>query len=213
VSGSMAWVVSSGVLAGGLPPVVVRAHPPEAARGDKHFEWRPVVPPVWLWVGLGAAAGLVLAVRFAHSSALPAYLAFALCAAPLCAADLASARIPDKILAPTAGLVLACFAASSAAGGGSGPLVRAVSALLVVGCGFFMLALVAAGGFGLGDVKLVAVLAALEGYQSWTTVFSGLFTGFAIAAVAGLAACNGRRSRQISLAPWLILGALTALVL
>ena len=213
MGGAVVWAASCGLLAGGLPPIVVRARLAETDRSDAHSGWRPLVPPVRLWVGLGAVAGVMLAVRFAHSSALPAYLAFALCAAPLCALDLASARIPDKILAPAAGLVLDCFAAASAASGGSGPLLRAVIAALAVGCGFFVLALAAGGGFGLGDVKLLAFLAALEGCQSCKTVVCGLFAGLIIAAGAGVAMRRMGHGAQIPLAPWLIFAAVAALVL
>jgi leader peptidase (prepilin peptidase)/N-methyltransferase len=199
------------MLVGALPPALTQQRALGQPQADEHSGWRPVVLPVWLWVGLGATAGLILAVRFAHSSALPAYLAFAMCAALLCAADLASARIPDRILGPAGGAVLICFGAASAAGGGAGPLVRALLAALVVGSGFFVLALLAGGGFGLGDVKLLAFLAVLEGYQSWKTAIYGPFIGLAVAAVAGLAARGARHSTQIPLAPWLILGALAAL--
>lgn len=211
--GSIAWAASTGALAGALPAAMMRVRVPGADQIDGDDGWRPVVLPTGLWIGLAAAIGLLLGFRFAHSAALPAYLAFAACAVPLCAIDLVSMRIPDRILGSSAALATACFVVASATGSGAGSITRALLAALAFGGGFFALALAAGGGFGLGDCKLLAFIALVSGYQSWGTVVRALFAGFAIAALAGLTARRVRGSRHVPLAPWLIAGALIALTL
>lgn len=213
MSGSIAWAASAGVFASVLPAAMMRVRVPGIVQVEGSSGWTPVVLPVQLWIGLAATVGLPLGLRFAHSAALPAYLVFAAYAAPLAAIDLASMRIPDWILGPSAALATVCFAIASVSGGGAGSITRALLAALAVGSGFFALALVAGGGFGLGDCKLLAFIALLSGYQSWNTVARALFAGFAIAALAGLTARRVRGCRHVPLAPWLIAGAVIALVI
>lgn len=213
MDGSMAWAMFLGVIAGALPAGLMRVRASGEAGAGASSEWVPLLLPKPVWVGFGAAAGLTMGARFDHSAAFPAYLAFAACATPLAAIDLASTRIPDRILGPSAAFAIACFVVALAAGGGAGSISRALVAALAVGSGFVALALVAGGGFGLGDCKLLAFIALMSGYQSWVTVTRALFAGLAIAALAGLIARRLRGSRQVPLAPWLIAGALIVLVL
>ena len=166
----------------------------------------------WIQITLGALAGAALAARFAHSAALPAYLVLAACAVPLSAIDLATSTIPNIVLGPAACGSLLSLLFAVPAGDGVTLLLRAMLATLAVGVGFLALAVIAGGGFGLGDVKLLSYLALLTGYQSWGLVLRGLSVGFAIAAIAALAMRRARPTRQIPLAPWLILGAVIALI-
>ncbi|WP_051450370.1 prepilin peptidase [Actinospica robiniae] len=163
-------------------------------------------------VAFGLLVGAAIGVHFAHVDTFPAYLVFAVCAVPLAVTDLATFMIPNRLLGPAAaasllGLIYVL------PGGGAAPLERGLLAAAVVGVAFLALAIVAGGGFGLGDVKLLSYLALLTGYQSWNLVLVSLLAGFVIAALAAATMRQVRHGSQIALAPWLIGGAVVALVL
>jgi leader peptidase (prepilin peptidase)/N-methyltransferase len=212
VSSSIVFVTSLGVLAGVTPAALTstRMRPRSPAR--REGKSASIVLAPWIQIALGALVGAVLAARFAHSAALPAYLVLAACAVPLTAIDLATSTIPNTLLGSAACASLFCLLLAISGGSGSASLVRGTLAALAFGAGFLVLAIIAGGGFGLGDVKLLSYLALLTGYQSWDLALRGLFVGFAFAAVAALVMRRARPSKQHPLAPWLIIGAITVLI-
>lgn len=81
-------------------------------------------------------------------------------------------------------LVVASIATHDAA-----PLSRAGLAALVVGTGWFLLAFVAGGGVGLGDVSVATLTAGLLGWLGWTTVMRAqLVTALLIGVTAAVVA-------------------------
>jgi leader peptidase (prepilin peptidase) / N-methyltransferase len=206
------FVVSVGVLAGAVPAALISTRTRLGATVRNGLGSAPIALAPWLQIALGALVGAAVAARFAHSAALPAYLALAACAVPLSAIDLATSTIPNILLGPAVCASLVGLLLAVLAGDGVTPLVRAMLAALAVGAAFLTLAVIAGGEFGLGDVKLLSYLALLTGYQSWSLALRGLSAGFAIAAMAALATRRDRPTRQIPLAPWLILGAVVALI-
>ena len=69
---------------------------------------------------------------------------------------------------------------------------------------------------GLRDAKLSATIGLALGWFSRQTVLVGTFAGFTLAAVYGaalLATHRGTRTSQFPLGPFILLGALAALVL
>jgi leader peptidase (prepilin peptidase)/N-methyltransferase len=206
------FVAGLGVLAGAASAALISTRTRLSATARNGHGSAPIVLAPWLQIALGALVGAAVAARFAHSAALPAYLALAACAVPLSAIDLATSTIPNILLGPAACTSLVGLLLAVPAGDGVTPLVRAILAALAVGAGFLALAVIAGGEFGLGDVKLLSYLALLTGYQSWTLALRGLFAGFAIAAIAALTTRTARSTRQIPLAPWLTLGAVVALI-
>jgi leader peptidase (prepilin peptidase)/N-methyltransferase len=216
MSGSAAWtagVTALSTLAGaasGLP--ASRAAVRRVAEGGSDAESAPVLLPAWSWTLIGAIAGAAMGLRSAHDAAFPAYLVLAVFAAPLCAVDLAVLMIPDRILGPAALITALCLVTAGAAEGDWAAVYRAGLAALAVGAVFFVIALFANGGLGFADVTLLAYLALLLGYQSWSTVAVGVLLGLIFAAVAGLVVRAARRIRILPLAPWLLAGAIVALV-
>lgn len=162
---------------------------------------------------VGAVAGAALGLRFAHNAAFPAYLVLAVFVAPLCAVDLAVLMIPDRILGPAALITALSLVSAGVAEGDWAGVCRAGLAALVVGAAFFIIALFANGGFGFADVMLLAYLALLLGYQNWGKVAGGVLLGLIFAAVAGLIVRAVHKTRHLPLAPWLLAGAILALVL
>lgn len=209
---SLMVAIGAGALAGAVPAVLTSRRLQADALNARWGRRATSAVTIWVQAVTGALVGILLAVHFTHAPALAAYLLLAACAVPLSAVDLAMRKIPDAILGPAAVLTLLSLLIAVPVGGGLTPLVRGMLAALAVGVGFLVLAIVAGGGFGLGDVKLLAYLALLTGYQSWSAVLQGLFAGFAIAAVTALALRGGRGGKQIPLAPWLIFGAVIVLM-
>jgi leader peptidase (prepilin peptidase)/N-methyltransferase len=120
--------------------------------------------------------------------------------------DVSTRRIPNHVTLPAAVVTLALrgsFVPSS--------LSHAVVAAAVT----FVLCLVFAvvsGGFGMGDVKLAALLGLLLGTKVLPALVLGVVAG-GIASTAVLVARRGRRGGTIAYAPYLCLGgALTVLL-
>jgi leader peptidase (prepilin peptidase) / N-methyltransferase len=121
--------------------------------------------------------------------------------------DLESRLLPDKIVLPTAALVVVFSAAFD---GG-----HAVERLVAAACAFaFLLVAVVLrpGALGMGDAKLALLLGALLG----SAVFPALVVGFAAVGLVGLALV-ARRGRdalklQLPLGPFLAFAAIAVLL-
>jgi leader peptidase (prepilin peptidase)/N-methyltransferase len=158
-------------------------------------------PAVELVTGL-LVAGCVW--RFGlHPEALVAAF-FCLALVAVSATDLEHRIIPNRIVVPAAGIVLA---AQTAVRPSPEWAIAAVAA-----SGFLLAAALAyPGGMGMGDVKLALLLGAMLG----RTVTVALLVGMAVALVPSLVllARHGSKARKmgVPLAPFLALGALVAL--
>ncbi len=158
-------------------------------------------------VALGAVAGAVGA-----EPQLPAYLWLAAVGVTLAVIDVETLRLPDRLTLPSypVGLVLLAFPADWPA------LGRAVLAAAITGATAFLLALLAPrGGLGLGDVKLLGVLGLFLGWLGWGVLVVGVALGFALGAVAAVGMLASRRAGlrdHLAFGPWLIAGALVAVV-
>ena len=102
-------------------------------------------------------------------------------------------------------------------GGGlieGGPVVRAVVGGALYFALLFVLALIARGGFGFGDVKLAFLLGVFAAYQSWDTLIVAIFAAFLLGGVVSLilvlTKIRGRKD-AIAFGPYLVIGAYVAL--
>jgi leader peptidase (prepilin peptidase)/N-methyltransferase len=175
--------------------------------------------PRW-WAGTAAGGGRLAATAGAAgvlgllgghavgwSALLPAWVALALCCAPLAVIDVERHRLPNRLVFPAAGAGAVLLALAALARGQWHPLLRAVEAGALVFAIFFLLALMAP--FGFGDVKLGGVLAGYLGWLGWSYVLYGLLAGFVLASVASLPLVLARRATMksaIPLGPALIAG-------
>lgn len=161
-------------------------------------------------VVLGALAG-----RAGEWTALlPALVALALVATPLTVIDFEHHRLPNRLV--FTGLVLAgvLLVVAAAEQDAWSRLLRAALGALAVFAVLYLLALVARGGFGLGDVKLGGLIGAYLGWHGWIYVYYGVFAGFVLGAVVAIALLVGRRATMksfIPFGPMLILGTLLVL--
>lgn len=145
---------------------------------------------------------------------LPAYLLFAATTLVLVLTDLDHKRIPNRILYPATVAAIILLTAGAAADGTLAAVPRALA-----GGGIFfglllLIALAARGGFGMGDVKLAVLLGTFLAFQSWDTLWSGIFLAFLIGGgVSLLLLITRRKGRKdaIPFGPPLIIGAWAAL--
>jgi leader peptidase (prepilin peptidase)/N-methyltransferase len=157
---------------------------------------RRVLSTAVIGAGLGAAAGAAAG----WSALLPAYLWLALICTPLVTIDIETHRLPDRLTRPGAVGAAVLLAAAAAIDDRWGALVRAAEAaglLLVIGVG-----LAAIGSYGLGDVKLGALLAAYLGWAGWIDVFYGISAGFVLGALAAVPLMLRRRATMRTALPF-----------
>ncbi len=176
-------------------------------RGGQASRRRVGVVTVLAAVALAAVAGAVGA-----EPQLPAYLWLAAVGVTLAVIDVQTLRLPDRLTLPSypVGLVLLAVPADWPA------LGRAVLAAAVAGVAALLLALLAPrGGLGLGDVKLLGVLGLFLGWLGWGVLVVGVALGFTLGAVVAVGMLASRRAGlrdHLAFGPWLIAGALAAVV-
>jgi leader peptidase (prepilin peptidase)/N-methyltransferase len=137
--------------------------------------------------------------RFADEPvALAAYLAFAAVAVALALIDLDVHRLPNVIVGPS----YAVLAVLLALGADGGSLVRAASGAALLFAFFLLVALVAPGAMGFGDVKLAGVVGGMTAYLSWGAFLTAAFGAFFLGALAGLVLMAGGRAGRKSAVPF-----------
>jgi leader peptidase (prepilin peptidase)/N-methyltransferase len=144
---------------------------------------------------------------------LPAYLWFVAVTVTLTLTDLDTKLIPNRILFPgtAVGLVLLMVGAIIE----NGPIVRPLTGGVVYFLLLLVLALIARGGFGFGDVKLAFLLGLFTAYQSWDTLIVAMFAAFLLGGlVSAILVVFRIRSRKDSIpfGPYLVAGAYLAIV-
>lgn len=127
--------------------------------------------------------------------------------------DLEHKRLPDALTLPTlaAGIVLAGVVASM--GPGMDAWVRAVACAAGAFLVFLLIAIIAPGGFGLGDVKLAPSLALLVGISARgpARTFTAFLLAFILGSVIGvvlMAVGKAGRKTALPFGPFLVLGTL-----
>jgi len=162
-----------------------------------------------------AALGIEAAVvwRFGWSAPLAAYSCLAVIGAAVSVTDLTVRRIPNRIVVPAYPITAVLLATASTSSGLWWPLARAGIAAAGLAAFYLVLGLAFPAGMGLGDVKWAGVLGAYLGYLGWSPVVSGTLIAFLTAAVVVLAAgVVGRRQAGVSMAPFMTLGAIGAVL-
>ena len=193
-----------GLFAGVLAEAVAIDVPPLQLRKESRR-----LPVVMVATGLlFAATPVVVDVSWV----LPAYLWFVAVTVTLTLTDIDSQLIPNRILFPGTVVGVVALLAGSLVDGGAllRPLLGGVAYFALL----FVLALVARGGFGYGDVKLGFLLGVFVAYPAWEVLTVAVLAAFLLGGLISLVLIVSRlRSRKdaIPFGPYLVVGAYVAL--
>jgi leader peptidase (prepilin peptidase) / N-methyltransferase len=174
------------------------------------------------WIGapmaIETAAVAVTALLFARIGIHPAVAAFAflgVTGVALAQIDLAVQRLPDRLTLAGYPALLVLLALAAAVTGSWTAFGRALLGGMALGVSYLVLALISSGQLGGGDVKLAGLIGLALGWAGWRTLIAGAILGFLLAAVIGLAGLVVRRiSRHsmISFGPFMLAGAMLAVL-
>ena len=127
----------------------------------------------------------------------------------LIAVDIATHRLPDRIVLPTlAGALLLALAGAVFAGEGA-RLLGALWGMVVLGGFYALLRVLNREGMGGGDVKLAALIGLVLGWHGWQALLVGAAAAFVLGAAHALGLIALRRasgSTHIAFGPWMIVG-------
>jgi len=233
-----------GVLGGLAVPAIVRRLPVHAVESpevdgtldadsllevygpDRPHHAAEVAPPDFVaiaaarhlnrWCALVGVVVFGLLGLLAPPAALPSALVVALAALPLAYVDLREHLLPERIVWPTAALVSAVLVLQAAVSSRWGALLTAVIVAAVCFAGFLLLAVLAGGGFGLGDVQLVTVLALSAAWVGVGTAVLAMVLAILLGGVVSLGLLGLRRitrRQAVAFGPFLLLGWWGALLL
>jgi leader peptidase (prepilin peptidase)/N-methyltransferase len=211
------WVVAVVALAGGgLGLWLARELATTAYRLDDEDGRRPG-PPALVALAVPVLWG-VLAWRLGGLSAgaaLPAYLLLAWVGVALFWVDVDVHRLPEGLTLPTVPALLVLLAVASATTGDWGALLRAVVCGAAGWLVYAVLAFVVPGGLGLGDATLGGLVALPLGYLGWGVPIVGFVLAYLLSglvAVVGLALRRLTLRSHIAFGPFIVVGALAALL-
>lgn len=167
-------------------------------------------------VELGTAGLFALmAFRFGFDPVMPAYLYLAAVGTALALIDLDCKRLPDALTLPSYPIALVLLALGAVLGSESGQLLRAVLGGAAMFALYFALCFAYPAGMGFGDVKLAGVLGLYLGWLGWGVWAAGLFLGFLLGGLFGVALIavrRGGRKTAVPFGPFMLLGVLVAVV-
>ena len=163
---------------------------------------------------LTAGTFAVLAVRVGLDPVLPAYLYLGAVGVALAVIDLDHKRLPNALTLPSYP-VAAVLLGVAALAGSDGSWLRALLGGLAMYAVYFLLAFAYPAGMGFGDVKLSGVLGMHTAWLGWGAWSVGLFLGFLLGGLFGLALIalrRGGRKTAVPFGPFMLVGALVAVL-
>ncbi|HET6738916.1 MAG TPA: A24 family peptidase [Kribbella sp.] len=166
--------------------------------------------------GLAAIAGALLGRLLGLDAVLPVWLVLAVAGAVLGYIDARTRFLPSVIIWPTYALVAVGLVVAALATGEWGSLRRAAIAGAIGFGVFYVLWFAFPRGVGFGDVRLSGLLGLALGWLGWGQFVSGLYGGFFLGAVVGIALIVGRvmtRKQMVPFGPFMLVGALGGVLL
>lgn len=173
-------------------------------------------PHLGVWCALAGSVVFGLLGLLAPSIALPAALVVAVAALPLAYVDLREHLLPERIVWPAAAVVLGILLVQTAVGARWEALLTAIVVAAICFVVFLLLAVVAGGGFGFGDVQLVTVLTLSAAWVSVGTAVLAVVLAIVAAGAVSLVLLLFRRitrRQAVAFGPFLLLGWWGALLL
>jgi leader peptidase (prepilin peptidase) / N-methyltransferase len=160
---------------------------------------------------LFAATVLVVGVGWT----LPAHLWFVSVTFVLAIIDFDTKRLPNRVLYPGTVVGVVLLGVGSWADGSFDAFLRGLLGGAAYFAGLLLIALIARGGFGFGDVKLAFLLGLFTAHVSWAVLVVGVFAAFAVGGVAAvILLATGRAGRKdaVPFGPSMVAGAWLAIV-
>ncbi len=157
----------------------------------------------------------VMALRFGYDWVLPAYLYLAAVGLALALIDLDCKRLPNALTLPSYPVAAVLLGAAALLEQRQRRLVRAMAGGAAMYAVYFGLAFAYPAGMGFGDVKLAGVLGMYTAWLGWGAWAVGLFLGFALGGVFGIALIavkRGGRKTAVPFGPFMLLGVLIAVL-
>ena len=200
---------------------------------DHPLDWRDNIPVIsWLLLrgkcrhceaGISprypmveiATAGLFLLTYadFGLVGVLPAYLWFVGVTVALTLTDLDHKLIPNRILFPSSGVAVGLLGIGALGDGQLADYGRAILGGLIYFAALLIVALIARGGFGFGDVKLAAFLGLYATYLGWGQLVVAIVLPFVVGGVVSIFLLVTRikgRKDAIPFGPYMVIGAYLA---
>jgi leader peptidase (prepilin peptidase) / N-methyltransferase len=153
--------------------------------------------------------------RFGGQPDMVAFGFFGVLGVALAAIDISVRRLPDALTLPAYPILIALLTPAAIAGHDFAALLRAVLGGLALAAVYLLIALMGQGKLGGGDIKLAGVAGLALGWLGWPILIAGAALAFALAALASLALLAARRvtlRSSISFGPFLLGGALIAML-
>jgi leader peptidase (prepilin peptidase) / N-methyltransferase len=166
--------------------------------------------------GLAAVSGGLLGWVLGTSPVLVAWLLLAVVGAVLGYIDARTRFLPSAIIWPSYGVIGLALLGAAAVSGEWGSLRRAVIAGAIGFAVFYVLWFVFPRGVGFGDVRLSGVLGLALGWLGWGQFISGLYGGFFLGAIVGIALIAAKvmtRKQMVPFGPFMLVGALGGVLL
>lgn len=164
---------------------------------------------------LTAAVFAAIALKLGPDAALPAFLYLGAAGMALGLIDLDVHRLPDVLTLPSYAVGLVLLAGAAVVQGSATPLLRGLFGMVALFAMYFLLALVYPAGMGFGDVKLAGLLGLYLSWLGWGAWAVGAFAAFLLGGVSGIALmAAGRAGRKsaIPFGPFMLAGALLAVL-
>jgi len=209
VYGRLPAAVAERVFGGDEAPLLMRS---DALRPLVVSHSRPAVA-VGVQIACGALFGATAAV-IGERWVLVAYLWFVAVTLTLTLTDLDRKLIPNRILFPGFGIAVSLLAVAALLDRSWGDLGRALGGSVGYFGFLLLVALLSRHGFGMGDVKLGALLGAFLAFEGWSILVVGALGAFILGGVVSILLLTLRvkgRKDSIPFGPYLVLGAYVAI--
>ncbi|MBX9245833.1 prepilin peptidase [Actinotalea ferrariae] len=153
--------------------------------------------------------------RIGDAAVVVALLWFVVVGGAASVIDVRTHRLPSKLLLTlSAGVVLPLVAAALAASEPGG-LLRSATAGAALFTGYFLVAWIAVGELGFGDVKLAAIVGLLTGWFGWDRVVLATVMTFVLAGLTAAVLVATRRATvqdRLAFGPFMVIGAVLAVI-
>jgi leader peptidase (prepilin peptidase)/N-methyltransferase len=146
---------------------------------------------------------------------LPAYLYLVGVGVALAAIDIDLRRLPNALTLPSYVVGAVTLSAAALLEHEPSRLLRAAVGMAALYGFYFLLMVLKPGGMGFGDVKLAGVVGMFLGFLGWGPLLVGAFLAFLLGGVGGIAlmvAGRAARKAKIPFGPYMVLGALIAVL-